>query len=66
MFIATSAWRRPIRAVLLVATACAVSLTAVVATTAGAAEGPVPQVDRTLRVYNNNIENLVRNNSDGT
>lgn len=24
------------------------------------------QVDRTLRVYNNNIENLVRNNSDGT
>ncbi len=27
---------------------------------------PAAAADRTLRIYNNNIENLVRNNSDGT
>ena len=66
LFISQSSLRRTVGAVLLVAAAFAASLTAAVTATASAAEGPVGQVDRTLRVYNNNIENLVRNNSDGT
>jgi hypothetical protein len=55
--------RRSVGAALLVGAACAASLTAADSTAVG---GPMVQVDRTLRVYNNNIENLVRNNSDGT
>ncbi len=50
--------------------ACAVLVAGTVLTMSSAAQaapsGPAAAADRVLRVYNNNIENLVRNNSDGS
>ncbi|MFB4284579.1 hypothetical protein ACBJ59_55565 [Nonomuraea sp. MTCD27] len=48
------------------ALAAALALTASTPSIAQAHEAPAAAADRVLRVYNNNIENLVRNNADGT
>ncbi|MBA0050924.1 hypothetical protein E0L36_08460 [Streptomyces sp. AJS327] len=52
----------------VLATALTTSLVAHAATDRGGDPPgtPGPTADRTLRVYNNNIENLVRNNADGS
>ncbi|MCA2185638.1 hypothetical protein [Nonomuraea cavernae] len=52
-------------AMVLVAAATLVTTTATTSS-AQAHEAPATAADRVLRVYNNNIENLVRNNADGT
>ncbi len=44
----------------------AAALTATTPSIAQARETPTAAADRVLRVYNNNIENLVRNNADGS
>ncbi|MEV4746125.1 hypothetical protein AB0K21_07095 [Streptosporangium sp. NPDC049248] len=44
----------------------AASLTTAAPSAARAHEAPTTTADRVLRVYNNNIENLVRNNADGS
>ncbi|MFD8529842.1 hypothetical protein ACFV0L_20735 [Streptosporangium canum] len=54
---------RSIGAISLVATA---ALTTAAPSAAQAHEAPTTTADRVLRVYNNNIENLVRNNADGS
>ena len=46
--------------------ATAVALTTVTTSIAQAQQTPTTAADRVLRVYNNNIENLVRNNADGS
>ncbi|MEV0387546.1 hypothetical protein [Nonomuraea sp. NPDC050643] len=54
------------RSLCAAALAAAVSLTTTTASVAQAGATPEAAADRVLRVYNNNIENLVRNNADGS
>ncbi|MFD6762457.1 hypothetical protein [Streptomyces roseolus] len=63
-----SLWRKPAHLVGAIAltTALSTSFIAHAASGAAADEASAVAEDRVLRVYNNNIENLVRNNADGT
>ncbi|MFC4116806.1 hypothetical protein [Nonomuraea zeae] len=52
---------------MLAAVAALIAITTTTTTPAAQAqEAPTTAADRVLRVYNNNIENLVRNNADGS
>src|ERR1044072_7287398 len=63
-----SPWRKPSYPVGAIALATALSTSFVAHAAPGAATdgASTVAVDRVLRVYNNNIKNLVRNNTDGT